>query len=100
MSDPSVGERIAVLLKAMNEAAETLDFDEARRLRDEILLVRGGATPEDAEAADTSGLERQLPGRMGLGTSQQRITPPKGWKRPRKPDPMTRGRNRRRGQSD
>jgi hypothetical protein len=100
VSDPRVGERMAILHKAMNEAAESLDFDEARRLRDEIILLRGGATPEDAEAADTSGLDRQQPGIMGLGTSQQRITQPTGWKRPRKPDPMTRGRNRRRGQSD
>jgi hypothetical protein len=34
---------------------------------------------------------------MGLGTSQSRVTPPDGWVKPRKPDPMTRGRNRRSG---
>jgi hypothetical protein len=46
---------------------------------------------------DTTGLERQQPGRMGLGTSQQRMTPPQGWKAPKKPDPLTRGRSRPRG---
>ncbi|MCY7397351.1 MAG: excinuclease ABC subunit B, partial [Sphingomonas bacterium] len=51
---------------------------------------------DEAEAADTDGLIRQQPGAMGLGTSQQRITPPPGWPPPPKPDPMTRGRSRRR----
>jgi len=81
----------------MEAAAAALDFEEARRLRDAIVLLRGGASPEEADAADTSGLERQRPGRMGLGTSQQRVTPPAGWKKPAKPDPMTAGRNRRPG---
>ena len=63
----------------------------ARRYRDRIALIRGGASAEEAAAADTSGLRRQQPGAMGLGTSQQKVTPPKGWTRPRKPDPMTRG---------
>ena len=76
-----------------------MDFEEAKRLRDRIALIRGGASTEDAELADTSGLTRQTPGQMGLGTSQQRMTPPPGWKPPRKPDPMTRGHNRRRGNS-
>jgi hypothetical protein len=31
---------------------------------------------------------------MGLGTSQQRMTPPPGWVKPKKPDPMTKGRKR------
>jgi len=80
----------------MAAAAAALDFEEASRLRDRIALVRGGASIEAAEAADTTGLMRQQPGAMGLGTSQQKVTPPAGWKPPAKPDPMTKGRSRRR----
>ncbi len=79
----------------MAAAARALDFEEARRLRDRIALIRGGASIESAKAADTTGLERQQPGAMGLGTSQQKVTPPPGWTPPAKPGPMTRGRSRR-----
>jgi hypothetical protein len=88
-------ETIADLHRLMEAAAEAMDFEEARRLRDRINLMRGGATLEEAEQVDTSGLIRQQPGAMGIGTSQQRMTPPAGWKPPRKPDPMTNGTNRR-----
>ncbi len=87
---------IADLQKQMEEASEAMDFERARVLRDRINLIRGGASGEEAGAADTSGLVRQQPGAMGLGTSQQRMTPPPGWKPPRKPDPMTRGTGRKR----
>jgi hypothetical protein len=80
----------------MEAAAEALDFEEAKRLRDKISLMRGGATSAEAEGADTFGLSRQRPGAMGLGTSQQRVEPPIGWKPPPKPDPLTRGRGSRR----
>lgn len=80
----------------MEAAAAALDFEEARRLRDRISLLRGGADTQDAAAADTAGLVRQRPGAMGLGSSQQRMTPPAGWTPPVKPDPMTRGRSRKR----
>ncbi len=80
----------------MAAAAAALDYEEARRLRDLVALVRGGASLEDAEAADTAGLKRQQPGSMGLGTSQQKVSPPAGWKAPRKPDPMTRHHSKRR----
>ncbi len=86
-------DRLQALMAA---AAEALDFEEARRLRDRIALIRGGATIDQAEAADTAGLQRQKPGAMGLGTSQQKVTPPPGWTPPPRPDPMTRGRSRRR----
>lgn len=82
------------LEREMEAAASALDFEEARRIRDRINLLRGGATPAAAGAADTSGLMRQQPGAMGLGTSRQRPVPPPGWKPPRKPDPMTAGRRR------
>ena len=86
-------ERVRV---AMEAAAEALDFEEARRLRDQLALLRGGASAEEAAEAETVGLIRQQPGAMGLGTSQQRMTPPPGWKKPVKPDPMTKGRSRKR----
>lgn len=87
---------IEELQKRMEAAAAALDFEEAKRLRDQLNLLRGGASAEEAAAADTSGLIRQQPGRMGLGTSQQRMTPPPGWTPPKKPDPMTRATGRRR----
>ncbi|MEH3104897.1 MAG: UvrB/UvrC motif-containing protein [Sphingomonas phyllosphaerae] len=80
---------IAALRARMEAAAVALDFEEARRLRDRISLLQGGASMDEAAAAD--GLTRQQPGAMGLGTSRQQVVPPKGWKPPRKPDLMTRG---------
>ena len=80
----------------MEVAAAALDFEQARRLRDRLALLRGGASAEEAAEAETVGLIRQQPGAMGLGTSQQRMTPPPGWKKQVKPDPMTKGRSRKR----
>lgn len=87
--------RIEDLQREMEAAVEALDFERASQCRDRISLLRGGATVQDAERADPSGLVRQQPGAMGLGTSQQRMTPPPGWRPPPKPDPMTAGRGRR-----
>jgi hypothetical protein len=89
-----MSEEIDALHRRMEEAAAAMNFEEARRLRDRINLMRGGASAGEAAAADTSGLTRQQPGRMGLGTSQAGLSPPENWKKPRKPDPMTRGRSR------
>lgn len=75
----------------MEAAARALDFEEAKRYRDKIGAMRGGASAEAADAADYTGLERQQPGRTGLGTSQYKFTPPPGWWPPPKPDPMTTG---------
>lgn len=73
----------------MRAAAAASDFEYAARLRDELKALT------DADAAREAGeLHRQQPGGMGLGTSQQRMTPPEGWVRPKKPDPMTKGRGR------
>lgn len=80
------------LQRRMDEAAAALDYETASRLRDEISILRG--TDGASVPVDTAGLTRQQPGRMGLGTSQQRVTPPLGWVKPKKPDPMTRGRRR------
>jgi hypothetical protein len=82
----------------MEAAAAAMDFEEAGRLRDRISILRGG-TDEAGTEIDTAGLHRQQPGKMGLGTSQQRMTPPPGWKPPKKPDPMTRGHSRSRKRS-
>jgi len=88
-----MSDQVERLRERMEAAAAALDFEEARRLRDQISLARGAREGEDVEA-DLSGLERQRAGAMGLGTSQQRMTPPEGWRPPAKPDPMTRGRSR------
>ncbi|MEH3120843.1 MAG: UvrB/UvrC motif-containing protein [Sphingomonas phyllosphaerae] len=80
---------IRTLRAQMDAAAAALDFEEARRLRDRISLLEGGASVAEAVAAD--GLTRQRPGAMGLGTSRQQVVPPEGWKPPPKPDLMTRG---------
>lgn len=85
---------IAALERAMDAAVAAMDFKEAARLRDAISLMRGGA--DESAVGDTGGLTRQQPGAMGLGTSQQRMTPPPGWTPPPRPDPMTSGRSRRR----
>lgn len=87
---------LAALHRQMEAAAAAMDFEEAGRLRDRISLLRS-AGDASAEPFDPTGLERQQPGRMGLGSSQQRVAPPPGWKPPPKPDPMTRGRSRPRG---
>lgn len=86
-------ETIATLRQKMENAALALDFEEAKRCRDMISMLRSGAAPADVAQADFDGLERQQPGAMGLGTSQQRVSPPAGWTRPSKPDPMTTGRS-------
>lgn len=91
-----MADTIQTLRKKMEAAAQALDFEEAKRLRDRINLMRGGATATEAGQVDASGLARQRPGAMGLGTSQQRVEPPAGWKPPPKPDPLTRGRGSRR----
>ncbi|WP_066726688.1 UvrB/UvrC motif-containing protein [Sphingomonas pituitosa] len=85
---------IKILQQRMEEAVAALDFEEASRCRDMINAMRGGATAVEAEAARFEGLTRQEPGAMGLGTSQQKRTPPAGWRPPARPDPMTAGRSR------
>ncbi|GLR48371.1 UvrB/UvrC motif-containing protein [Sphingomonas astaxanthinifaciens] len=90
-----MSETIESLRQRMERAALELDFEEAKRCRDRIALLRGRATADEAEQADLEGIERQKPGAMGLGTSQQRVAPPPGWTKPAKPDPMTTGRSTR-----
>jgi hypothetical protein len=86
---------IEELRLAMERAAAAMDFEEAGRLRDQISLLRLGDGDAKIENIDPSGLTRQQPGAMGLGTSQQSMTPPAGWVRPNKPDPLTANGSRR-----
>jgi hypothetical protein len=83
MTDP-----LEALRLRMEAAAAAEDFEEAARLRNQLSLFRGqpGVEPTDI---DTSRLSRQVPGKMGLGTSDQAAVPPPGWRPPPKPDPMT-----------
>jgi hypothetical protein len=89
-----MNDTIEGLREQMEAAARALDFELARRLRDRITLMSGGASAAEAEQADAAGIARQQPGAMGLGTGQQRVAPPPGWKAPPKPDPMTHGRGK------
>ena len=77
------------LRRRMEQAAAEMDFEEATRLRDQISLLRGQEDADAVTVTDTSRLKRQEPGKMGLGTSEQRMSPPPGWTPPKKPDPMT-----------
>ena len=77
---------LAELRRRMAEAIDKEDFETAAALRDEI------------KAREPASLfQRQTPGAMGLGTDQGVYSPPPGWKPPKKPDPMTRGRKGRGG---
>ncbi len=68
-----------------------MDFEEASRLRNQLSLLRTLPNAEVPSDLDTSRLVRQRPGAMGLGTSDQKMTPPPGWKPPPRPDPLTKG---------
>jgi hypothetical protein len=68
------------LERRMREAAEAGDFETAASLRDAIARIRSGE----------SKLVEQKPGKMGLGSSQERYIG-SGKPLPKKPDPMTSG---------
>jgi hypothetical protein len=72
---------IEVLERRMRAAAEAGDFETAALLRDAIARIRSGE----------SSLREQVPGRMGLGTSQEQYVADSLRRPPRKPDPMTKG---------
>lgn len=69
------------LERRMARAAEAGDFETAATLRDAIARIRSGDT----------NLVEQRPGRMGLGSSQERYVPDPAKPLPKKPDPMTKG---------
>lgn len=68
----------------MKAAAAAGDYERAAKLRDAL----------QALDSDPSEIHAQVPGAMGIGTQHPKPLPPPGWKRPKKPDPMTRGRKR------
>jgi hypothetical protein len=80
---------IEALERRMAEAVAAEDYEAAARLRDRIKALK--------ETAGESLFRRQVPGRMGLGTDQQVMAPPKDWKRPKKPDLLTSNTKPRRG---
>ena len=82
--------KIAALEKQMAEAVAREDYETAARCRDAILELRGESPTADLEA------RQPPPGAMGLGTNVPVVEPPKGWKRPRKPDLMTNVKGRKR----
>jgi hypothetical protein len=67
--------------RRMAAAAEAGDFETAALLRDAIARLRTGE----------SSLQEQQPGRMGLGSSQERYVSDPRKPLPKKPDPMTSG---------
>ena len=88
MSSRSIHERLMVLEKQMQAAAEAMDFEEATRLRNEMARIRGEA-PVQAGDPDTVTVSQPPPGAMGLGTQVPVRQPPKGWVKPKKPDLLT-----------
>lgn len=86
MSDP-----LEDLRRRMEAAAAAENFEEARRLRDQLSVLRQQQNPDASAPIDTSRLTRQQPGAMGLGTSDSLPKRPAGWVPPKKPDPMTKG---------
>lgn len=77
--------KIAVLEAQMADAVAREDYEAAARYRDEVLALRG--QHRDTPATPTVG--QPPPGAMGLGTNVPVVDPPKGWKRPSKPDLKT-----------
>jgi len=78
----------ADLERRMAQAVADEDFELAARLRDEINAF---------DPRPDSLFKRQVPGRMGLGTDQQVLAPPKGWTPPKPPDLGVANRRGRRG---
>ena len=87
MSLAAVHRKALELEKQMQKAAEDMDFETAARLRNEIAALRGQSVPDDITA--TPLVRQPPPGEMGLGTHIPVTARPKGWKPPKKPDPMT-----------
>jgi hypothetical protein len=79
---------LAALKAFLTDAVLAEDFEMAATLRDRIAAL---------EPKTPSKLRRQEPGKMGLGTSDQRFKPPAGWKPPKRPDLMTTNMKPRRG---
>ena len=72
------------LAAEMHAAAAAGEYERAAKLRDELKAL-------DFDPAE---IHAQVPGAMGIGTQHPKPETPQGWKRPKKPDPMTGGRKR------
>lgn len=72
-------DQISKLEARMAAADAAGDFETAALLRDAIARIRSGE----------SALRAQVPGRMGLGTSQESYASGPSRPLPKKPDPMT-----------
>lgn len=83
MSMAAIERKIAVLTAEMRTAAAAEDFETAARLRNEIEGLKG-------QAGGAPLVRKPPPGEMGLGTHVPVAERPKGWRPPKKPDPMTR----------
>ena len=79
------------LQQALAEAVAAEDFERAAALQD-LIADRAGEPP-----MPPSKLQPQIPGKMGLGTSDQKFKPPPGWTPPKRPDMMTSNTKPRRG---
>ena len=88
MSLSAIERKIGELEKQMEAAALADDYERAAALRDEIAVLKGQAPGSRGGEVE---VRQPPPGQMGLGTHIPVAAPPKGWRRPRKPDPMTRG---------
>jgi hypothetical protein len=82
---------LAALTEALADAVLAEDFEMAAILRDRIEALKA------TRPMPPSKLQRQEPGKMGLGTSDQKFKPPKGWKPPKRPDLLTTNTKPRRG---
>jgi hypothetical protein len=86
MSLSAIEKKIIELERQMAAAAAADDFERAAALRDEIAELKGQAPGSQGGEVE---VRQPPPGQMGLGTHIPVAAPPKGWKRPKKPDPMT-----------
>jgi len=77
MSSQSIQKKLEELTRQMTEAAVAEDFERAAALRNQIEALRGPT------------VRKPPPGQMGLGTNIPVAAPPKGWRRPKKPNLMT-----------
>ena len=73
----------------MPQLPKPLIKERAMRLRDEIAVLKGQGD------SGSAAVRQPPPGQMGLGTHIPVAAPPKGWKPPKKPDSLTKGKPRR-----
>ena len=85
MSLAAIERKIIALEGEMLAAVTREDFEAAARLRDQISELHG----QKSARLENPQVRQPPPGQMGLGTNVPVVEPPKDWKRPKKPDLMT-----------